>query len=338
MSGTEPFRISVARGAAWSAALAVAVALPWILNSNYYLQLFILAGINIILALGLNIVLGFTGLLSLGHAGLFGVGAYCSALLVMRTGLSFWLALPASAAFAALIGGLIGTCSLRLRGHYLAIATAGFGIIIYQVFLNWISLTKGAAALGDIPEPNPIVIPGVGALTFDTRISMYFLVLTMTAIAILVSGRIRNSRIGDAFFSIREDEVAAEVMGIPTFRYKLLAFVLSAAYAGVAGSLYAHYTRIIAPEMFHLFETVTSLVMVITGGLGSIVGVVVASIFFTLMPEVMRELNDYRMIAYGALLVVVMIFLPEGLAGLVKQRFWRGTRAGKRQEAARGAA
>ena len=304
--------------------LCVAIALPWILNSNYYLQLFVLAGINIILALGLNIVLGFAGLLALAHAGLFGIGAYASALLVMRTGISFWIALPASAAIAALFGALIGICSLRLRGHYLSIATAGFGIIIYQVFLNWISLTNGAAALGDIPPPNPIVLPGLGSITFETRISMYFLILAATVLSAVVCARIRHSRIGDALLSIREDEVAAEVMGVPVFRYKLLAFVLSAVFAGVAGSLYAHYTRIIAPEMFHLFETVTSLLMVVSGGLGSIPGVIVTSIFFTLAPEVMRELEDYRMLSYGALLVIIMIFLPEGLAGAVKQA-WRRT-------------
>ncbi|HKS62729.1 MAG TPA: branched-chain amino acid ABC transporter permease [Xanthobacteraceae bacterium] len=302
--------------------LCVAIALPWILNSNYYLQLFVLAGINIILALGLNIVLGFAGLLALAHAGLFGIGAYASALLVMRTGISFWIALPASAAIAALFGALIGICSLRLRGHYLSIATAGFGIIIYQVFLNWISLTNGAAALGDIPPPNPIVLPGLGSITFETRISMYFLILAATVLSAVVCARIRHSRIGDALLSIREDEVAAEVMGVPVFRYKLLAFVLSAVFAGVAGSLYAHYTRIIAPEMFHLFETVTSLLMVVSGGLGSIPGVIVTSIFFTLAPEVMRELQDYRMLSYGALLVIIMIFLPEGLAGAVRQA-WR---------------
>jgi branched-chain amino acid transport system permease protein len=304
--------------------LCTAVALPWLLNSNYYLQLFVLAGINIILSLGLNIVLGFTGLLALAHAGLFGIGAYASALLVMRTGMSFWLALPASAAIAAVFGALIGICSLRLKGHYLSIATAGFGIIIYQVFLNWISLTNGAAALGDIPAPNPIVLPGLGTITFETRVAMYFLILAATVLAVVICARIKHSRIGDALLSVREDEVAAEVMGVPVFRYKLLAFVLSAAFAGVAGSLYAHYTRIIAPEMFHLFETVTSLLMVVSGGLGSIPGVIVTSVFFTLAPEVMRELQDYRMLSYGALLVIIMIFLPEGLAGAVR-RAWRGT-------------
>jgi branched-chain amino acid transport system permease protein len=320
------------------ASLTVALALPWILNSNYYLQLFTLSGINIILALGLNIILGFTGLLALAHAGLFGIGAYTSALLVMRTGLSFWIALPASAAFAALIGGIVGVCSLRLKGHYLAIATAGFGIIIYQIFLNWISLTKGAAALGDIPPPNPILLPGLGAISFETRVAMYFLILAATVLTIFICARIKHSRIGDAFLSIREDEIAAEVMGVPTFRYKLLAFVLSAAFAGLAGSLYAHYTSIIAPEMFHLFETVTTLLMVVSGGLGSIAGVIVTSIFFTLAPELMRELQDYRMIAYGALLVIVMIFLPEGLAGAFRQIWRYGDTLLVRREVADGAA
>jgi branched-chain amino acid transport system permease protein len=153
---------------------------------------------------------------------------------------------------------------------------------------------------------------------------MYFLILVATVLSVVICARIKHSRIGDALLSIREDEVAAEVMGVPVFRYKLLAFVLSAAFAGVAGSLYAHYTRIIAPEMFHLFETVTSLLMVVSGGLGSIPGVIATSVFFTLAPEVMRELQDYRMLAYGALLVVIMIFLPEGLAGAVRQA-WRGT-------------
>jgi branched-chain amino acid transport system permease protein len=305
-------------------ALCLAIALPWLLKSNYYLQLFVLAGINVILALGLNIVLGFTGLLALAHAGLFGIGAYASALLVMRAGISFWLALPAGALIAAMFGALIGICALRLKGHYLAIATAGFGIIIYQVFLNWISLTNGAAALGNIPAPNPIAIPGLGVIDFESRIAMYFLILTVTVLTVIVCMRIRHSRIGDALLSIREDEVAAEVMGVRVFHYKLLAFVLSAGIAGVAGSLYAHYTRIIAPEMFHLFETVTSLLMVVSGGLGSIPGVIVTSVFFTLAPELMRELQDYRMLSYGALLVLIMIFLPEGVAGLFR-RVWRLT-------------
>jgi branched-chain amino acid transport system permease protein len=305
--------------------LAVAIALPWILNSGYYLQLFILSGINIILALGLNIVLGFTGQLALAHAGLFGVGAYFSALLVMRTGTSFWIALPASAAAAALVGAFIGICSLRLKGHYLAIVTAGFGIIIYQIFLNWISLTKGAAALGDIPPPDSLSFFGLGKIDFELRTNMYFLVLAVTVLSIFCCSRIKNSRIGDAFLAVREDEIAAEVMGVNTFHYKLGAFVLSAAFAGVAGSLYAHYTRIIAPEMFHLFETVTSMLMVISGGLGSIIGVIITSIFFTIVPELMRELQDYRMVTYGALLVIVMVFLPLGLAGAsraVSRRFF----------------
>lgn len=338
MSLRRPERKSAALVAISLAALGVAIALPWLLNSGYYLQLFALAGINVILALGLNIVLGFTGLLALAHAGLFGVGAYCSALLVMRTGMSFWFALPASAAFTALVGGAVGVCSLRLKGHYLAIATAGFGIIIYQIFLNWISLTKGAAALGDIPPPNPIVLPGIGTIAFETRVAMYFLILTATVLAIFICARIKHSRIGDAFLAIREDEVAAEVMGVNTFGYKLLAFVLSASFAGAAGSLYAHYTRIIAPEMFHLFETVTSLLMVVSGGLGSIGGVVVTSIFFTLAPELMRELHDYRMVAYGALLVIVMIFLPEGLAGAFTQIWRRSVTLMTRREAASGSA
>jgi branched-chain amino acid transport system permease protein len=320
------------------ATLCVAIALPWLLNSNYYLQLFVLAGIHIILALGLNIVLGFAGLLALAHAGLFGIGAYASALLVMRAGMSFWLALPASAAIAALFGALIGICSLRLKGHYLSIATAGFGIIIYQVFLNWISLTNGAAALGDIPPPNPIVLPGIGSIVFESRIAMYFLVLAATVLSITVCARIKRSRIGDALLSIREDEVAAEVMGVPVFRYKLLAFVLSAVFAGVAGSLYAHFTRIIAPEMFHLFETVTSLLMVVSGGLGSIAGVIVTSIFFTLAPELMRELQDYRMLSYGALLVIIMIFLPEGLAGAVRQAWQRAASLFGRSKVSHGTA
>lgn len=298
--------------------LVVAIALPWLLQSGYYLQLFILSGINIILALGLNIVLGFTGQLALGHAALFGIGAYFSALVVMRLGISFWIALPASALVGAVAGAAVGACALRLKGHYLAIATAGFGIIIYQVMLNWVSLTKGAAALGDIPPPNPIVIPGVVTINFDTRTSMYFLVLAVTVMAIIICARIRYSRIGDAFLAIREDEVAAEVMGVHTLRYKLLAFVLSAAFSSVAGSLYAHYTSIIAPEMFHLFESVTSLLMVVSGGLGSIVGVIVSAIFFTVVPELMRDLQDYRMVTYGALLVIIMIFMPDGLAGAAR--------------------
>lgn len=318
-------------------AVAVALVLPLWIGSGYYLQLYTLAYVHVILALGLNVILGFAGQLALAHAGLFGVGAYTSALLVMRLGLSFWVALPLAAVNAALFGAFIGFCALRLKGHYLAIATAGFGIIIYQVFANWITLTRGAAALTDIPVPDPIVLPGVVRLVFETRLAMYYLILVATVLAVLVTWRLKHSRVGDALLAIREDEVAAEAVGVDTFRYKLLAFVLSALYAGAAGSLYAHYTRIIAPEMFHLFETVTSLLIVVAGGLGSIGGVVAAGVFFSLAPEILRALEEYRMVAYGALLVVVMVFLPEGVAGGVR-RLRAAFRSRARTEATLGAA
>jgi len=321
--GLSPAAVTLGLGS-----LGGALVLPWVIGSGYYLQLYTLAYVNVILALGLNIILGFTGQLALAHAGLFGVGAYTSALLVMRLGVSFWLALPISAAFAAVVGGAIGVSSLRLKGHYLAIATAGFGIIIYQIFANWISLTRGAAALSDIPVPTPLIVPGLVRITFETRTAIYYLILAATLLAVFVIWRLKYSRVGDALVAIREDEVAAEVIGVNTFRYKLLAFVLSACYAGAAGSLYAHYTRIIAPEMFHLFETVGSLLMVVSGGLGSIGGVIATSIFFTIAPEVLREVKDYRMVAYGALLVVVMVFLPEGVAGGIRRvRRWVQPRA-----------
>ncbi len=323
--------------AAAAVVLALALVLPIWIGSGYYLQLYTLAYVQVILALGLNIILGFAGQLALAHAGLFGVGAYTSALLVMRLGLSFWLALPLAAVNAAVLGGFIGFCSLRLKGHYLAIATAGFGIIIYQIFANWITLTRGAAALTDIPVPDPIGFPGLGRLVFETRTAMYYLILAATGLAVFVTWRLKHSRIGDAFLAIREDEVAAEAVGVDTFRYKLLAFVLSAFYAGTAGSLYAHYTRIIAPDMFHLFETVTSLLMVVAGGLGSIGGVVATGVFFTLAPEVLRALEQYRMVAYGALLVVVMVFLPEGVAGGMR-RLRAAIRSRARAESRLGAA
>lgn len=321
-------------GALWAslAVVVLAVALPSLIGRGYYLHLFTVAFVHVILSMGLNIVLGLTGLLALAHAGLFGVGAYTSALLVMKGGLSFWLALPAAALLTAVIGAAIGFSSLRLRGHYLAIATAGFGIIIYQVFLNWTSMTKGAAALSDIPVPNPIL--GIG---FDSRVPMYFLILAFTVVSVWAFWRIKVSRIGKAFVAIREDEIAAEGTGIDTFRYKVIAFTLSAFYAGVAGSLYAHYVRIIAPETFHLFETVTSLLMVVSGGLGTIGGVVVTSVFFTIAPEVLRELKDYRMVAYGALLVVTIIFLPRGLSGAM-QRLARRVRGGAPARQSRAAA
>lgn len=272
-----------------------------ILN-RYYASLFIPVGYNIILAVSLNLSAGYLGQLPLGHAGFMAVGAYASALFSIYVKLPEAIAFPASLAVGAVAAGLfgilIGLPALRLRGDYLAIITLGFGEIIRVIIRN-LSITGGAMGLNGIPR--------------TTDITAVYICVVLT---IYVIWSIMKSRHGRAILSIREDEIAAETCGIPTTRYKVSAFAVSAMFAGLAGGLYAHYIGILDPSKFGFMMSIEILVMVVLGGMGSIIGSVVAATALTLLPEAMQEFSDYRMVVYSLLLVVVMIFRPGGLFGI----------------------
>ncbi|MFA6948169.1 MAG: branched-chain amino acid ABC transporter permease [Eubacteriales bacterium] len=269
--------------------------------NNYQTDLLKLIGINIILAVSLNLAAGFLGQLPLGHAGFMSIGAYAAALfsksVALPANIEFPMALLVGGLFAAAFGVIIGLPALRLHGDYLAILTLGFGEIIRVIIQN-MTITGGASGLRGIEKHTSI-----------------FWVYLMVAATIFVITTFIRSRHGRAVLAIREDEIAAEASGIPTTRYKVMAFTISAFFAGIAGGLYAHYLSILDAANFGFMKSVEILVMVVLGGLGSIIGSVVAATGLTLLPELLRGFSDYRMVIYSLLLVVVMIFKPSGLFG-----------------------
>lgn len=267
-----------------------------ILNQYYQINLVSMC-INIMLAVSLNLINGFTGQLSLGHAGFMAVGAYAAVILTYILNQPFVLGLLGACAAAALAGFIIGVPTLRLKGDYLAIATLGFGEIIRVVLQN-IDYIGGPAGIMGIP-----------------KLTTWTWLFWGTVFTIIVIVNLINSSYGRAIISVREDEVASELMGINTTRYKVLAFVIGALFAGFAGALYAHYFYIIKPEIFGFLKSFDILVMVVLGGLGSTTGAVIAAVFITTLTAVLQSFPAIRMILYALILIIVMIYRPQGLMG-----------------------
>ena len=269
--------------------------------NRYYEGIVRLICINIIMAVSLNLVCGFMGQLALGHAGFMSVGAYAAALFTMHCGLpeavAFPLGLLVGGIVAAIVGFLIGIPALRMRGDYLAIITLGFGEII-RVVANALPITGGAKGLSGIPA--------------STNFSWAYWVMILSVFVIFA---FIKSRHGRAVISIREDEIAAEASGIRTTYYKMMSFVLAAFFAGIAGGLYAHHVGVLAPTKFDFNYSVEFLVMVVLGGMGSITGSIIAAIVLTILPEALRGFEDYRMLLYSLVLIVMMLFRPTGLLG-----------------------
>ncbi len=303
------YRRPMPRDPRYLAFLLVPVLLLPLLADDYKLDVAIISGIYIILALGLNVVVGYAGLLNLGFVAFYAIGAYGYALLNTKLGIGFWSAMPLSVLLTTAAGFILAVPSLRLKGDYLAIVTLGFGEIVRLVLNNWDSFTRGPNGISGIEPPylfgNPI----------STLPRYYYLVLTCVLLTIFVMKRVQDSKTGRAWISIREDEIASAAMGIPTTRYKLYAFAFGAFWAGLAGCLFAAKMRFVSPESFTFMESVLILCMVIIGGSGSIAGVVAGAIVLVSLPEVLREAQTYRMLALGSALVFLMIFRPQGIFG-----------------------
>jgi branched-chain amino acid transport system permease protein len=297
------------RGAGRAVAALAALTLPYWLASPYFLHVVIMAGIFGVLALSLNLLLGYTGQLSLGHAAFFGIGAYTSALLALRLDWSFWLALPGAAVAAGLAGWFIGRLALNLRGAYFVLVTISFAGVVSLVSINWMELTNGPLGLPGVPAPE------LGPWSLRPKTAYYYLVLAAVALAYLVCRRLVGSRIGRAFVALRENEPLAESVGVDVTHYLVLATVVSAAMAGMAGSLYAHYTRFVSPEVFLFTYTVTMVIMVVAGGKGTLAGPIVGAVLFTALPEALRAATSWQwqMLAYGVLLIALVFFLPRGI-------------------------
>ena len=292
------------------AALAVALGtVPLWLPSPYHVHILIMAGIFAILALSLNLLLGYTGQLSLGHAAFFGIGAYTSALLALRLDWPFVAGFVAAIALAAMSGYAIGRLALKLRGAYFVLVTISFAGVISLVSVNWMELTNGPLGLPGVPPPE------IAGLSLRTKTGAWYLVLAVTGLAWLLCRRLVGSRIGRALVALRENEALAESVGVDGTHYLVLATVISAGMAGAAGSLYAHYTRFVSPEVFFFGYTVTMVIMVVAGGKGTLAGPLVGALVFTVLPEVLREATSWQwqMLVYGVLLILTLVFLPRGI-------------------------
>jgi len=297
--------------------LAILLIFPQVL-STYQINIMITALMYVVLGLGLNIVVGVAGLLDLGYVAFYAVGAYSYALLHLHFGLGFWTALPIGGVLAASFGIMLGFPVLRLRGDYLAIVTLGFGEIIRLILENWNDFSHGPSGISNIPRPGFFGID----MTLNQSISyLYYLMIGMVIFTIFVVNRLQNSRIGRAWFALREDEIACQAMGIDKTRTKLTAFSLGAFWAGMVGVIFAAKTTFVNPASFTFLESAIILCIVVLGGMGSIIGVIIAAIILMLLPEYLRAFSDYRMLVFGATLVIMMVFRPQGIISTVRRTY-----------------
>ncbi|BBO83472.1 branched-chain amino acid ABC transporter permease [Desulfosarcina ovata subsp. sediminis] len=289
-----------------------------VFTSRYAQDVAINVLIYICLGLGLNVVVGLAGMLDLGYIAFYGVGAYTYALLNIHFGMSFWLCLPIAAGLAMIAGCLIGYPTLRMRGDYLAIVTLGFGEIVRLILNNWMSLTNGPNGILGVKPPSIIIPTFDGGFGFELFVLkklhfLYYIALALAVVTIIAVRHLNYSRIGRAWESIREDETAAELMGVNTFLLKLLAYGMGALFAGLAGAFFCARMRFVSPESFTFLESAMVLSMVVLGGMGSIPGIILGAAALIVLPEVFREFELYRMLAFGMAMVVMMLFRPAGL-------------------------
>ena len=307
-------------------------ALPLFITSTYHLSVMAFIGIHTMLAVGLCLLMGYAGQVSLGHAAFFGIGAYASGILTTEFQVNPWLAMLAAAVFAGAVAYVIGVPMFRLKGNNLAMGTLGFGIIVYLVFVEVREWTGGPSGLTGIPSPSAF------GFEFDKDIEYYYLVWALTLLFLLLSLNIVNSRVGRALRSIHGSEIAAETLGVNANKYKIQILIVSAVYASVAGSIYAHYLTFINPQPFGFKLSIEIVVMVVIGGLSSVWGAIFGAATTTLLSEVLRGVipqflkgatGEYEIVVFGVILMVVMIFMPEGLfSGIVRRtRTWWSARA-----------
>jgi len=291
------------------AVVAILALVPLFISNLYYIQILIFIGIYSILALSLNLLNGYVGLLSIGHAAFYGIGAYASAKLVMELGMPFPLAMLGAGITAGAFGYLIAKPTLKLTGIYMTLATLGFNMIFFLVLQNWMSFTNGPLGIMDIPPPS------IFGYVLESRIQYYYLIFFLVLLTIGSMHRLLTCRFGRALVGIRENELAAEAMGVHTTRYKIQAFVLAAFYAGIAGSYYAHFVKYISPDSFYIYESFILLAMLAFGGQGNLIGPVVGAAVLIIIPEVFRFLQEYRMLVYGSVIIIMMLVRRQGLLG-----------------------
>jgi len=286
--------------------------------STYQTNIMTTALMYVVLGLGLNIVVGQAGLLNLGYVAFYAAGAYTYALLNYHFGVGFWLALPLGALSATILGILLALPVLRLRGDYLAIVTLGFGEITRIILENWNEFSFGPSGISGIPRPG---LFGMEMDIHEATIYLYFLMIILCLITIFVVNRLQNSRIGRALIALREDEIACQAMGIDKTRVKLTAFALGSTWAGLVGVIFAAKTTFINPASFTFLESAMILSIVVLGGMGSITGIIIGAFLLILLPEYLRAFSDYRMLLFGLIMVVMMIYRPQGIITGVRRTY-----------------
>ena len=298
----------------WFVTAAIVISLlPTMFSDSYWRTNLIVCAINVLLAVGLDFVLGYAGQLNLGQSAFYGLGAYVSTLLILKLGMPFWLAFVCGVLFAGLAGMLLSIFAVRLRGHYLAIASLGFAVITYQILLNWISLTQGPLGIYAIPPPPPLRISGMPAIEFNNLAHLFYLTAGFALLTYLLLDQLVRSPIGETLTAIREDEVSAASLGINCQKWKVFAFAISSAVAGAGGCFYASFVGTLVPDAFFITESFTILAMVIVGGMGTLIGPVFGAILLTVLPEMLRSIGDLRLIVYGVSVTLVVLFMPGGM-------------------------
>jgi branched-chain amino acid transport system permease protein len=305
---------SLRRPAAVLALAALACVVPFAGLSSYGMSVAVVALVYVVLAQGLNLIYGYTGWLSFAQVGFWGIGAYTAAILWTRHGLDPWAGVFIGGLVAAAAALAVGLPSLRLSRTAFIIVTLTFALLLQLLATDWIGLTRGPLGLPSLPALH------IGGLTFETAREFYWVMLVWAAVTLAIVYRVVRSRLGRTLLAIRSDEFLAQAQGIPVLRYKLAAFALAAWVSGVAGGLYGFYLTVVDPSIFGFAFTQAMLVMVVVGGRGSFWGVTLAAIVLAVAPEMLRFANEWRLISYGVVLVVVVLTMPGGVAGLVKGR------------------
>jgi branched-chain amino acid transport system permease protein len=288
----------------------VALIVVSIVRNPYYVGILVFFGINTIITIGLSLLMGYAGQISLGQAAFYGIGAYTTGVLTTRFGFPIFLSLPLSILLTVVIAYMVGIPTLRLKGHYLAMATLGLGEIVHIVFNELISLTGGPSGFGSIP------VLRVFGMELDTDAKYFLLVWAIVAGVLLIALNIINSRIGRAFKAIHREERTAATLGVNTARLKLVIFVISAGFAALAGFLYAHYVTFLSPGTFSLNFSILLVTMVAVGGMEHIWGAIVGTAVLTILPEYLRFFQDFDILIYGVILMAIMLLRPEGLYGI----------------------
>ena len=289
-------------------AVALVAAAPWVLPSSYWRGILVLCAMNVLLALSLNLVIGYTGQLNLGQSAFFAIGAYVSTILIKDHGWNFWLAGFAAVISAGVVGLVLSAFAVRLRGHYLAIASLGFAVITYQVLVNWENVTQGVRGIYGILPP------------VSGSVNLFYLISALALLIYVLMDNLLRSPVGETLRAIREDEVSAASLGVNAALWKAFAFGVGAAIAGLAGLFYPGFVGTLVPDAFNIVESFTMMAMVIVGGMGTMIGPVIGAVLLTFLPELLRGFGELRLMIYGLALMLVVLFMPGGMVQLVKRK------------------